>query len=202
MNLTVFGILFAFAALTLRAEIMVGASLEWLADTSSSIGTYQITESRKESDSAFQLTLKLEDSLKGKPPQKADSSYWVRLQTGSKPPTIAVGDRFLIFLKRDDKDSDRVAHIINLSTSQTGGMDSVAINHKFEVLTNQAKILAVVRGRIEKHPKVEPVKWHEYPNSRFDVEVPTDSPAFKVLYGGSTCYLLLPDDLKPAKTGK
>ena len=202
MKSTVFVFLYLVAALTLRAEIMVGASLEWLADTSASVGLYQVTESRKESDSAFQLSFRLDDALKGKPPLAAASSYWVRFPKGSQPPSVPVGDRFLIFLKPDDTDSPRVAHLINLSTSQSGGMDSVAINCKFEVLTDQAQILATVRGRIKSHPTDTSTKWHEYPNSRFDVEVPFDSPAFKVLYGGSTCYLLVPKDLKPAKPNK
>jgi len=197
MKPTIYIFLHLVAALTLRAEIIVGASLEWLADTSASVGLYQVTESRKESDSEFQLFFRLDDALKGKPPLTAASSYWVRLPKGSQPPSVSVGDRFLIFLKPDDKDSPRVAHLINLSTSQSGGWDSVAINCKFEVLTDHAQILATVRGRIKSHPAETATKLHEYPNSRFDVEVPFDSPAFKVLYGGSTCYLLVPADLKP-----
>ncbi|MBK8040687.1 MAG: hypothetical protein IPK22_26675 [Verrucomicrobiaceae bacterium] len=202
MRTTVFAFLFSIASLTLRGEISVGASLEWLTDTSTSIGTYVITDSRKESDSAFQLSLKVEESLKGKPPQNANSPYWVRRPKGSETPIVRVGDRFLIFLKRDDNDSDRVAHLINLSTSQSGGMESVSINHKFEVLTGQAEILTVVKERIKGHPTVSPTKWREFPLSRFYVEVPMGSQAFGELYGGSTCFLLLPDDLKPEKKSK
>lgn len=199
MKSTVFVFFYVVAAVTLRAEIMVGASLEWLADTSASVGLYRVTESRKESDSAFQLSFRLDDALKGTPPLAAVSPYGVRFPKGSPPASASVGDRFLIFLKPDDKDSPRVAHLINLSTTQPGGMDSAAINCKFEVLTDQAQILAKVRGRLKSHPAGTPTKWQEYPESRFDVEVPFDSPAFKVLYGGSACYLLVPEDLKPPR---
>lgn len=198
-----FGIFLYFVfALTLRAEIIVGTSLEWLADSSTSIGIYQVAESRKESDTNFQLSFRLNEKLKGEPPQAAASSYWIRAPKGEPAPGVSSGDRFLIFLKPDEKNSLHVATLINLSKPQINGMDSVAINSKFEVLTDPAKILATVRERIKSHPAAKPTKWQEYPNSRFDVEVPHNSPAFSVLWGGSTCYLVVPDDLKPVKPGK
>lgn len=179
---------------------MVGASLEWLADTSPGIGVYQVTGQNKESAPAFQLSFRLEKTLKGTPPENSDSSYWMRLSKESPEPIIANGSRFLIFFKPDEKDTPRVAHLINLAAPQLGGMESVAINSKFEVMTDPAKILALVQKRIESHPKALSARWHEYPASRFDVEVPTGSPAHAILWGGSTCYLLLPEDLKPAGT--
>lgn len=191
-------LLYFVISLTLRAEISVGASLEWLADTSASVGIYQVTESRHESDSAFQLFFRLDEKLKGAPPQSATSPYWVRLPKGAQPPSVSTGERFLIFLKHDKKDAPRVAHLINLSKPQTGGMDSVAINCKFEVLTDQSKILEVVKERIKTHPTATPTKLGEYPASKFDVEVPFDTPAHQVLYSGSTCYLFVPEDLKAA----
>lgn len=189
---------FAFN-LALQAEIMVGASLEWLADTSPGIGVYQVTRKNRESASAFQLSFRLEKTLKGTPPESTDSAYWVRPEKGSPEAIIGDGNRFLIFFKLDEKNLPRVAHLINLSTPQRGGMESVAVNSKFEVLTDPAKILALVQGRIESHPKAVPTGWQEYPDSRFDVEVPTGSPAHAVLWSGSTCYLLLPEDLKPPR---
>jgi hypothetical protein len=190
---------FAFT-LDLQAEIMVGASLEWLADTSPGIGVYEVTRQNRESASAFQLSFRLEKTLKGTPPENSGSPYWVRSSKESSETNIANGNRFLLFFKLDEKDTLRVAHLINLSTPQLGGMESTAINSRFEVITDPAKILAVVQERIKSHPKALPTKWHEYPDSRFDVEVPTGSAAHAVLWGGSTCYLLLPQDLKPAGT--
>jgi hypothetical protein len=202
MKPTVFVFLFLVCALALRAEIIVGSSLEWLADTSASVGIYQVTESRKESDSAFQLSFKLDDTLKGTPPRSPASSYGVRFRSGTQPPSVAVGSRFLIFFKPDDKDLVRVEHLINISTIQDGGWDSIAINSKFEALADQAQILATVRGRLKSHPTNTSTRWRECPDSRFDVEVPIGSSAFTVLFGGSSCYLLVPDDLKPAKPDK
>ena len=197
MKSAVFVFLYLVAALTLRAEIIVGASLEWLADSSASIGIYQVTESRNTSDSAFQLSFRLDDVLKSTPPQTAASSYSVRFH--KEAPIVTIGNRFLIFLKPDETDSPRVAHLINLSTSQIGGLDSVSVNSKFELLTDQTQILATVRERIKSHPKGSPTKLHEHPNSSFDVEVPHGTGASRVLYAKSACFLLVPDDLKPAK---
>jgi hypothetical protein len=202
MKTRVFVLLYLVVTVTVRAEIRVGASLEWLADTSGGVGIYQATESREESDSAFQLSFQLDEALKGEPPQLVASSYWVRFAKGPQPPSVSVGDRFLIFLKPDDQNSPRVAHLINLSTTQAGGTDSVAINSKFEVLTLPPQILATVRGRIKSHPTAKPTKWREYPDSRFDVEVPPEAPAYNVLFSGSLCYLLVPEDLRPPKPNK
>jgi len=195
-------LLFLAATFLARAELMVGASLEWLADTSADVGVFQVTKSHQKTDSEFELTFRLQKALKGNAPQVATSSYWVRLPKGSDLPTVDPDDCFLLFFKPNDQDFLHVAHLINLSTVQNGGMESVAINSKFETLTEEAQILKVVKQRINAFPKATTTKWQEYPDSRFDVEVPTDSPAFKVLFGGSTCYLLVPDDLKTEKQKK
>jgi hypothetical protein len=202
MKSIAFVILNLVATLTLRAEVMVGPSLEWLSDTSASVGIYRVTQTIKKSDSSFQLSFRLDESLKSTPPQSASSPYWIRLPKDSQPSVVALEDRFLIFLKPDAKDLAQVAHLINLSKPQSEDMMSVAINCKFEVLAEQAAILATVRGRIRSHPTTTPSKWREYPNSRFDVEVPMGSAAFAVLWGGSTCYLLVPEDLYPARPNK
>jgi hypothetical protein len=192
-------LLFLTATFSARAEIMVGSSLEWLADTSTAVGVFEVTKSHHKSDSEFDLTFRFHKPLKGNAPQVTTSSYWVRLPKDTDPPTVDEGDRFLIFFKPDERASLRVAHLINLTKSQNGGMDSIAITSKFKILTEEAEILNVVEQRLKAFPKATTSKWREYPNSRFDVEVPTDSPAFRVFYGGSTCYLVVPDDLKTNK---
>ncbi len=192
-------LLFLAATFSVRAEIIVGASLEWLTDTSTAVGVFEVTKSHNKTDSEFELTFRLQKSIKGNAPQVTASSYWVRLPKDTEPPTVDAGDRFLIFFKPDEKDSIRVAHLINLTKSQNGGMDSVAITSKFKVLTEEAGLLKLVEQRFKAFPTATATKWREYPNSRFDVEVPTDSPAFVFLYGGSTCYLIVPDDLKTKK---
>ncbi|MEK7953798.1 hypothetical protein [Luteolibacter soli] len=202
MKSTLSAILYLLVTLTLRSEVMVGPSLEWLADTSASVGIYRVTQTRKESDSSFQLSFSLDESLKATPPQSASSPYWLGLPKDPQPSSVAEEDRFLIFFKSDEKDEARIAHLINLSTPKSRSLMSVAINCKFEVLAEQAAILAVVRGRIKSRPTTTSTKWREYPASRFDVEVPKASPAFIVLWYGSDCYLLLPEDLKPVNLKK
>ncbi len=192
-------LLFLAATYSVRSEIMVGPSLEWLTDTSSAVGVFAVTKSNHKTDSEFELIFRLHKSIKGSVPQVTASSYSVRLPKDTKPPTVDNGDRFLMFFKVDEKASLQVAHLINLTKSQNGGMDSVAITSKFKVLTEEAEILKLVEQRFKAFPNTTTTKWREYPNSRFDVEVPTDSPAYVFLYGGSACYLLVPDDLKTKK---
>ena len=193
--------LYLVATSALRAESIVGKSLEWLADTSMSIGVYRVTGSRKEADFHFELSFQLEDVLKGDPLRSTAASYWLRFREGAKP-KVAPGDRFLVFLKPDDHDSPRVDHLINLSVSQDAGWDSVAINSKFEVLTDQAQILALVRARLQSHPTEAVFRRHDDFGSSLEVEVPGNTPAHYVLFSGSDCYLLVPDDLKPTKPSK
>lgn len=185
-----------------RAEIMVGVSLEWLADTSTSIGLFQVSESQRKTDNEFELTFRLYESLKGDAPESAKSRHWVRVRRDTTLPTIEIGDSFLLFFKLNEKESLRIDFQINLSDLQNGGINSVAIKSNFEVLTEETQILELVRQRIESHPNATIMKWNEYPDSRFDVEVPREAPAFKVLFGKSACYLLVPDDLKPEKPNK
>lgn len=199
MRTTLTILLFFAATFSVRAEIMVGASMEWLTDTSTAVGVFEVTKSHRKTNSEFELTLRLHKAIKGNAPQVTASSYWVRLPKDTEPPTVGEGDRFLIFFKFDEKTSLQVAHLINLSKSQNGGMDSVAITSKFKILTEEAEILKLVEQRFKAFPTATTTKWREYPNSRYDVEVPTDSPAFGVLWGGSTCYLLVPEDLKTKK---
>ena len=190
-------LLFLTATFSVRAEIMVGTSLEWLTDTSTAVGVFQVTKSNNKTDSEFELTFRLHKPIKSSAPQVTSSSYWVRLPKDTERPTVDEGDRFLLFFKLDEKASLQVAHLINLTKSQNGGMDSNAITSKFKVLTKDVEILNLVEQRFKAFPNATTTKWREYPNSRFDVEVPTDSPASRVLCGGSACYLLVPDDLKP-----
>ena len=189
-------LLFVAVTFSVRAETMVGASLEWLTDTSTAVGVFEVTKSHNKTDSEFELTFRLHKSIKGNVPQVTESTYWVRIPKDTRLPKVDERDRFLVFLKPDEKASLRVSHLINLTKSQNGGIDSLAITSKFKILSDEAEILKLVEQRFKAFPKATTTKWREYPNSRFDVEVPTGSPAFRALFAGSTCYLLVPDDLK------
>ncbi len=58
---------------------------------------------------------------------------------------------------------------------------------EFQVLATEREILERVRARIARSAK-------ETVNGSFKVEVPTDTPAFRALYAGSSCYLVVPAD--------
>jgi hypothetical protein len=109
---------------------------------------------------------------------------------------VEAGDRFLLFFKTDEKGVLRVAHFVNLSHAWNAGNNTEAIDTNFQVLTDADAVLRTVRARLAAHPDGTPTRWHEYPGNRFDVEIPEDSSAWKRIFAGSTCYLLVPDDLK------
>ena len=193
MKQTTFVLLYLFVAMTLRAEVTGTASLEWLADKSVNVGIYQVAQTRRESASTFSLSFRLAETLKGTPSQS-------RTSKDSEPPNVDIGDRFLIFfLKFDDDEEAAAYHVINLSSPPSEGLKSLAINCKFEVLTEGAAILATVRGRLRSHPAAALTSRREYITS-LSVEVPYGSPAHKILYRGSSCFLRVPEDLIPAKT--
>ena len=67
----------------------------------------------------------------------------------------------------------------------------------FEVLTEEAKILTTVRERLKSHPVAAPAKGPVVPANKCWVEVPYRTSAYELLYHGSACYVLLPEDLIP-----
>jgi len=214
MKSTVIVLLHLVAALTLRAEIAVGESLEWMADTNAAIGIYQVTAVHKAPAPVsgpdvfptvpltFELSFRLKENLKGTPPDSCKSTYSIPSLEGSLPPSVAIGDRFLLFLNfiiADNRNSARIDRLINLSNPRYGDARSSAITCKFEVPADDEQILAVARERLKAHPGTMP---NERYKQKFWVQLRGDEPAYRVLYNGSACYLLVPEDLKPVKSDK
>ncbi len=200
MKFTIAFLALLILPLSLRAEVIVGKSLEWLTDTSSGAGIYIVDTAANKSFSDYKLTLRLHQPLKSDPSKSARSDYWIRPNVNPPSTVVSAGDRFLVFFAPDEKGVSQVAHLINLSNTQVAGFESVAINAAFQRVTDSAEILRIVRERLRTHPKTEVVRLHEYPDTR--VEVPYDATGHRELYSGSTCYLLVPEDLRPKSLPK
>ena len=153
------------AMLDAHAMILVSGSLEWLADTSETIGVYTATSVDGHvsgSQTAYAMELKLagpaRDIVKGGTP-----GIWKLRSDGgvysmAKEKALKPGDRLLVFARPDERGDLRVTHVISLS--QPGGVfDSprmLAMNAKLRPLTNGDEILRTVRDRIAAHPGIDP----------------------------------------------
>ena len=72
------------------------------------------------------------------------------------------------------------------------------MNAQFQVLTVDRDILDAVRNRLRSHSTEKVPKSSNSATAYFDAKVPFGSPAHLRLWGGSTCYLRVPIDLKPS----
>jgi hypothetical protein len=188
-----FGLL--FISTVAHAEIIVGATVEWMTDTCPYIGIYRALTVSANSTEQVHIEAELMDAILGKAPKSFTFDYptWVKQKTPNGP---KIGDRFLIFLRDTDEHDIRWQHLISLSTPALSSYDHVALRPDFSLLDDGKEIETVVRNRAKAKP-LSAMKWHEYPKieDRFRVEVPLASPAGLVLFSGSACYLLVPDDL-------
>jgi hypothetical protein len=188
------------SALDARAGCMLGRSLEWLTDTAQSIGVYTVTsvESKTPDNPSldrvyYSLELKLKESIKGKPPANVkygyEENYFV-----VKEKSVAQGDLFLVFRGVIDKDEPlQAVHVISLE-HPGGVLDSsmaLAMNAKFEALTDGGAILRTVRDRMAAHPGTYPAQ-----DGRAAVDI-TQSPAFNGIELDDGYVLLVPPDLRP-----
>lgn len=185
------------AGIPARAEIMCGITLEWLADTCPYVGTYSArTVSRDADYHQLRVSATLVESLRGKPPQEFSFDYPTFDAAVKSGRTASIGNKFLIFLQDADTQPKEVRweHIISLTDPATRGYAHVALRPDFTLLTDGDQILQVVRERIAKHA-VTPTLWREYPSDRIRLEIPSDTPAYRAIFSGSSCYLIVPDDL-------
>ncbi|GEM_PF-7114698 len=123
----------------------------------------------------------------------------VRMEGGGKvtsevlkgaPPEVpgiagAQGSGELALLYFFDADS-KITATINLSTPGQGPGEP-AFTPDFQVLATSREILDRVRARLERMKKEEVKECHCF-------ECPEESPAFKSLWSGSACFLLVPAD--------
>ena len=199
----------------LRAEIAVGHSLEWLADTSSSIGIYRtITCTPGKENLPSVLTCLLEENLKGPPAGLTSFTFnpVIRDTRGFFTTTpLSSGTNFLIFFRRDTSGDLKAVHKINLADPLSGGDSSLAINHKFEVLVDAKVIVDSTKERVASHPAAIQLGVDGDRLMKFDratgtvkqshaaVVIPGSTAAYRQIFGGSVCYLFIPEDLHAHK---
>lgn len=191
---------FFLACLTpANAEIVIASSIEWLSDTSESIGTYNISDIFVKEFDVYNCLVSISESIKGNPPNKTIIIYYsVSNEQSKKNVPVKINDEILIFFRKDEKEVKRAIHQINLNKPRKRGYDCVAITSQFELLTEKIEIIKIVEDRLNNYPGQKEFKYGEWPEpvDRFEIEIPYNSPAFEAIWGGSSCFLLVPEDLK------
>jgi hypothetical protein len=180
------------------AEIMVTASLEWLADHSIDSAIYTVTalQEREGLIDAYTITLERTETLRGHP-VKTTRVLYQRVPRGkgvNPAPVVEKGDEFLMCFQHYRTGEKRPVQVINLDRPLNRGFKYVAVNKDLKVLQNKADILEVFRARLADHPIGEPMVIDDYSrDNRFELQPYTE--VYSAIYGGSACYLLVPDDL-------
>ncbi len=189
-----------------RAEIMVGESLEWLVDSSDAIGVYKavgVEPGKKGKSWAYsRVRGQLARKLKGNAPKKVSFRYYAQGTKDSPPKKLGKADKFLVFFPRAKKEDKEVKtrYTICLSAPNVRGFRSIAFTKDFRVLKREEDILKVVgrRVKLKKSPGLaSPEKAANVftpPSGFLRVEIPYDKEAFRALWAGSVCYLVVPAD--------
>ena len=103
----------------------------------------------------------------------------------------------MVFLREAGANDIRLEEVINLTKPICGCELRAALEPDFSVLTDRTAIEKVVKDRIATKP-LTPTPWGDYPDDRFRLEIPRGTAAYRAVFGGSSCYLIVPDDLLSA----
>jgi len=168
------------------AEINVGYSLDWLVDSCPHIAVVQRVE-KKLPDRVVEAGVK--SVLKGDPPRSGRFDYYT-------PSDMKLGNEFLVFWDANK----HFRYAIDLDQAPTSSF-SAAFTDDFKVYTDGEDIVDAAKERL-RHKPAGPVRVDA--NNRpkrgaICLDVPVDSAAWKIMWGGSACYLWVPADpeLKP-----
>jgi hypothetical protein len=184
------------------SEVNVGETIDWLTISRPHVALTEVVDVRVEpnarpSSRTNVLELRSTAPLKRKPPTKAE----IRRQamTGAQPRavdhTTAVSDEFIVFFTGDGE----VDYAIDLAQPATGERD-LAFTMSFDVLTERTAIIEAVERAVRRAKTVPSgaaaASRNLYMPQRFFLrfEVPSNTPAYTVLFAGSVCYLVLPAD--------
>lgn len=187
-----------------HGEIMVGESIEWLVDSSESIGHYKVTKAEPgEKGKTWVYTdvqCTLASGLKGAGPENTQFQHYAQGTAKEPPKAPREGSEFLVFFS-PKKEQPSVRYHISLSAPAVRGFRSVAFTKDARVLKSKEEILETVAERIKLDRSVDvpsPGKsanvFTPPGNGCLRVEIPADSEAFRALYSGSVCYLVVPAD--------
>jgi len=201
-----FGLAILFSTLVIAraslapAEIMVAETLEWLTDSSPHVGEYEIVEANARTVSNwFQIHLKVKrvSSIKGGCPK--ESTFRVKSHT-DEIAGMSAGTRVMFFLMSLEPEGN-VRYKVSLDSPPKQGFLDIAYSKDFRLLTKGNEIRELVKKRAALNRNVE-IKDPEAignvfalgGNGAVRVEVPFESTAYQALYGGSSCYLVVPAD--------
>ena len=192
------------------AEIMVGTSVEWLAASSNvvAVGVLEQTTEEKGLGSVIyeSYKLKISKTLKGNKKQK-EIDFVVRVVgRNSRIKEIAKSKELVIaFLSKTNGHSTETFlnnkfvptnKLFPLSIINLDKPSKYVIDTNFKVLKEKKKII----GASKKALKLMQKFLKKDSNNKLErrvVEVPLDSEAFASLYGGSVCYLTVPNFIFP-----
>jgi hypothetical protein len=180
---------------TAQAEIVVAASLEWLADHCVDSGVYIVSAVREnQAKDGVELSLTLKRALRGTPARQTKQGYYKTQLSDEKRALVQKGDTFLICFQHHSTGEKRAVQTVNLDNPQVAGHSLIAVSRELKLLTSKKEILKVFEDRLAKHPKVDPVEIGDHSkDNRFEVRPPTE--VFRAIWGGSSCYLKVPQDL-------
>jgi len=173
-------------------EVIVGESLEWLIESSSGIAVYRVsalkTVEKRPTRDRVKVEAAVETRLSGTAPERVTFEVVERPGAGPARRTEK-NDEFLVFFRAGDAErlDESPLYPINLSSPPVSGFLRIAITGSFEVLDTKEKILNFVRARLTIKERGERPK-------RVMVDVPVSSPAFRALWHGSSCSLVVPAD--------
>ena len=178
------------------AEIMVGKSLEWLTDPSSAIGTYSVVNvAADNSGETYLCELRRVATLKGICPDTAKDEYFKSLRWPLiRKDAVVTGDRFLVFWVGDTNKS--VHETINLTAPLKTGFRHIAADANQNLFGDADSILKVVESRMKAMPNPQIISAEGLALQDHWIKVKMESDLWKALYSGSTCYLLVPEDIK------
>jgi hypothetical protein len=183
-----------------EASLIIERSVEWLCDFSDAMGMYSVASNsvvatNQNGRQRWTYTLQLSEPLKGNPPKECKSEFSTHGSAATNGDSIQGGDQVLVSFQTQQSSSPTILHQINLARPWHAGAGYVAVTAQFSVLLDGKQITELVRARLKKQSGRLPPATNG-PHHGSHVEVPPDTQAWKALWAGSVCSLLVPDDLK------
>lgn len=179
-----------------RGELVVAESLDWLVVANPDLAVARVVRVESPGENGAQVTAHFRRSrtLRGNPPLEAACTMLVSKSARPGEPQVRPepGEEYLLVLRGKE-----IHQAINLTHPvQTG--PGVALTTDFKVLSSGADILQAVAARLEKlptrPPEAQDVNYSTPERGFRRLPVPPNTPAYRVLYSGSGCFLVVPDD--------
>ncbi len=207
-----------------RAEIVVGESLDWLVVSRPHVAVMrvvEVVESPVKGGATWTTrTVRLErvGVMKGEPPETA--TFERHVSVGAAPgrgaPRVFApkeNGEMLVFFRVEEGGREagevRVDQAIDLERPATGGLTDVAFTTDFAILDDGDTIVKTAEARLalieaaaakakrDGEPPAErarPANFFAAQRGFIRFEIPYDTAAYRALWSGSSCYLVVPAD--------